>query len=423
LRTARVVIPYKPRDIFLPFHARTQRWSVGVDHRRCGKTVSRVNDLIRKALTCERPRPRFAYIAPLLRQAKDVAWDYLKTFSAPLLPYGARYHETELRADYPNGAQVRLYGADNPDALRGLYLDGVVLDEFGDMDPQIWPVLRPALSDRMGWADFIGTPKGKNEFWRIWTEAQDNDEWFAAMHKAGETGLIPAHELAAARKSLTKDQYAQEYECSFEAAVQGAYYGEDMQAAEEEGRVRHVPYDKAVPVTTAWDLGIGDSTAIVFAQLVGSEIHIIDHLEASGVGLDYYAREIKSRPYVYAEPILPHDARAQELGSGKTRVETLENLGIQVTIAPRLGVDDGINAVRMMLGRVYFNAVKCKRLVEALKQYRRAFDPQAKVFAPKPLHDWTSHSADAMRYLAVGLRTHTSNWTDAVMNFEVDWAL
>ena len=374
-------------------------------------------------MTEERDRPRFAYIAPFLKQAKAVAWDYVKHYCAPLVPLGATFNEAELRADLPNGGQVRLYGADNPDSLRGIYLDGVVLDEYGIMDPGIWPVVRPALSDRLGWADFIGTPNGHNDFYDTYQRALANqDEWYVALHRASETGLIVAEELAAARKSMTLDQFEQEYECSFEAAIQGAYYGKEMAEAEREKRIGRVPHDRATDVITAWDLGIGDATAIWFCQQVGQEYHLIDYVENSGVGLDWYAAEIKARPYVYGAHILPHDVEAKELGTGKSRKEVLEALGIKVTVAPKLRVEDGINAVRMVLNRCWFDAEKCRRGIEALKQYRTEFDEQRKVFRDKPLHDWCSHGADAARYLFTGIRkTEKAQWSDAVTNFKVDW--
>lgn len=420
---SRVIIPYEPRALFLPFHNRKQRFSCEVVHRRGGKTVSRVNELIRGALTEERDRPRFAYIAPFLKQAKAVAWDYVKHYCAPLVPLGATFNEAELRADLPNGGQVRLYGADNPDSMRGIYLDGVVLDEYGIMDPGIWPVVRPALSDRLGWADFIGTPNGHNDFYDTYQKAKANPEdWYCALHRASETGLIATAELEAARKSMTQDQYEQEYECSFEAAIQGAYYGKEMAEAEREKRICRVPYDKATDVITAWDLGIGDATAIWFCQQVGQEYHLIDYVENSGVGLDWYAGELKSRPYVYASHLLPHDVEAKELGTGKSRKEVLEQLGIKVTVAPKLRVEDGISAVRLVLNRCWFDADRCRRGIEALKQYRTEFDEQRKVFRDKPLHDWTSHGADAMRYLFTGIKkTDKAQWSDAVTNFKVDW--
>lgn len=423
MEDCKILIPYTPRPLFAPFHARTQRFSCEVVHRRGGKTVSRVNELIRAALTEPLDRPRFAYIAPYLKQAKAVVWDYLKHYSAPLVDHGAVFRESELRVDYPNGAQVRLYGADNPDALRGIYLDGVVFDEYGTMDPRIWPVVRPALSDRMGWADFIGTPNGHNDFHALWRQAEEKPaEWYAAVHRASETGLIPSWELAAARRDLTADQYEQEYECSFEAAIQGAYYGKEMAEAAREKRVGRVPYDKATDVVTAWDLGIGDATAIWFCQQVGQEFHLIDYVENTGVGLDWYAREVKSRPYVYADHIFPHDVEAKELGTGKTRKEVLGELGLKVTVAPRLRVEDGINAVRLVLNRCWFDQDKCARGIEALTQYRTAWDEGRKVFRATPLHDWTSHGADALRYLFTGMRkVEKAQWTDKILNFAVDW--
>lgn len=397
-----IVIPYRPRGQFLAFHNRTQRWSCIVAHRRAGKTVACVNDLIRGALLCKRERPRFAYIAPFFSQAKDVAWEYVKHFTAPL---GVTPNESELRVDLPNGGRVRLYGADNYERLRGLYLDGVILDEYGDMDPRAWPeVIRPTLSDRLGWAAFIGTAKGRNHFCSEYERAVADPERLALMLKASETGLVPESELAEARKDMSEDQYAQEYECSFEAAIVGSYYGKLIAQATADKRVCRVPYDPAVKVTTAWDLGIGDSTAIWFAQQVGKEVHLIDYYESSGVGLDHYAKLLSERPYAYNDHLLPHDAAARELGSGKTRQETLESLGIRGTVLPQQAVDDGINAVRLLLPRTWIDSDKCERGLECLRQYRREYDDKRKAFRDRPLHDWTSHGADALRTLAMGLK-------------------
>src|SRR5262245_22361626 len=216
----RIVIPYSPREQFLGFHNRNQRWSCVVAHRRAGKTVACVNDLIRAALTCKKENPRAAYIAPLHVQAKDVAWSYVKQFSQAVPD--VQINESELRVDFPNGGRVRLYGADNYDRMRGIYLDAVVLDEYADMDPRVWPeVIRPALSDRQGWACFIGTPKGRNSFHALmhgdsegWVGAVNSPDWFALTLRASETGLVPQKELDDARAMMTPEQFAQEYECS-----------------------------------------------------------------------------------------------------------------------------------------------------------------------------------------------------------------
>lgn len=396
--------------MFLPFHDRTERFACLVAHRRAGKTVAVINDQIKKCLTLDKPNVRTAYIAPLRVQAKAIAWDYAKEFTAPVP--GRVVNESELRIDFPNGARWRAFGADNYDAMRGLYFDDAALDEPADFPVNAWPtVIRPALSDRMGTATFIGTPKGKNEFWDVWENARTSDNWYSAMHKASETGILDAGELAEALKIMGPDRYAQEFECSFEAAIQGAYYGPEMQKAQEDGRITKVPHETSLSVTTAWDLGIGDSTAIWFSQYNGMERRLIDYYEASGVGLDHYAKVLAAKGYLYEQHILPHDVEVRELGTGKSRLETLKTLGLQnITIAPKLAVDDGIQAARTFIAASWFDEDKCSRGIEALRQYRRDYDEKGKTWRNRPLHDWTSHGADAFRYLAVGRRV-VNQWS------------
>jgi hypothetical protein len=406
-----IAVDYRPRRQFIPFHRRLQRFACIVTHRRAGKTVACIHDLHRGATECPKVRPRFAYLSPFVRQSKAVAWDYLRAAMAPARAIGATAHESELRVDYPdNGAQVRLYGADNPDALRGIYLDGIVLDEYADMDPRVWSeIIRPALADREGWAVFIGTPKGRNAFFELWRRAQAEEGWFSMMLRASETGLIPDSELELARRDLTEEQYAQEFECSFDAAVVGSYYGKPMMRAEAGKRIAGVPYDPAALVWTSWDLGIRDATAIWFAQVVGREVRVIDYYEASGVDLGHYVREIHSRPYVYAGHIVPHDAQAKELGTGKSRLEVLASLGLKhLTLAPLHRIEDGINAVRMLLPRCWFDAQRCARGLDALRLYRAEYDDKLKALRPHPVHDWTSHAADSFRYLAMTLDGRTA---------------
>lgn len=408
----RVGLDYLPRPQFRAFHERAERFACIVAHRRAGKTVACVQDLQRGAILRKMERPRFAYLSPFLRQSKRVAWDYLRAAIAPARrgAAGATAHETELRVDYRNGGQVRLYGADNADALRGIYLDGVVLDEYADMDPRVWSeIIRPALADRCGWAVFIGTPRGRNSFYELWRRAQSEPGWFSLMLKASETGLIAAEELALARRDLSEEQYAQEFECSFDAAVVGAYYGALMRKAEADGRIAGVAYDPSAPVWTAWDLGMRDATAIWFAQVVGREVRVVDYYEASGVDLGHYARELLGKPYLYAGHIVPHDAQAKELGTGKSRLEVLEGLGLKgITLAPMHRVEDGINAVRVFLPRCWFDAARCARGLEALRLYRADYDDKLAVLRPRPVHDWCSHAADAFRYLALTLDRRTA---------------
>lgn len=411
---------YRPRAAFIGFHKRRQRFACLVCHRRAGKTVASVNDLQDRVLRCKHPSPRFAYVAPFLKQAKNVAWDYLRAAAAPLKgkvdangkPLDAEINEAELKINYHNGGSLRLYGADNPDALRGIYLDGVVMDEYADMDPRVWPeIIRPMLGDRMGWAVHIGTPRGRNAFYSIFKSAQENSDWYSLVLKASESGIIPADELASIRETQTEDQYAQEYECSFDAAVHGTFYAKLLNQARNDNRIGSVPYDPSVGVWVSWDLGVRDATALWFAQVVGREVHIIDYYEASGYDLGHYVQKIRERPYVYEKHILPHDAEARELGTGKTRVETLSSLGLtQYTVLQRQRPEDGINAARLLIPKCYFDAKKCDRGLEALMLHRadvddRFVDPvtKAPILKGTPVHDWTSHAADSFRYLALGI--------------------
>jgi len=382
---------------------RPERFMVIVAHRRFGKTMLGVTALMRAAAETNRKAARYGYLAPFQRQAKAVVWDMLKDQARGLKDL--RFHEGELRCDLPNGARVSLYGTDDPDSLRGLYFDGVVLDEFQQMDPRVWSeVVRPALADRKGWAIVTGTPIGRNALWQLYERAKTTPGWRAALYRASETAALPKEELAAARAAMSAEEYAQEFECSFDAAIRGAYYGPLIAQAEADGRIADVPHEPRLVVHTAWDLGIGDATAIWFYQRHRREIRLIDYAEASGAGLDHYARVLQEKGYIYGEHVLPHDARVQELGSGKTRVETLTGLGIRPRVLGQHKVEDGINAARLLLPRCRFDAAKCARGLEALRHYRSEWDERRQTFRERPLHDWSSHAADAFRYLAMGLR-------------------
>ena len=407
---AEIVIPYRPRYPQCEIHDALERYRfvVLVAHRRLGKTVCVINHLIKQALLCTKERGIFVYVAPYRNQAKNIAWAYLKHYTDPLP--GRVINESDLSVTLPGGAQVRIFGADNPDALRGLYFDGVVLDEVAQMDPQVWgEIIRPALADRQGFAVFVGTPKGTNLFYRLYTHAcaamlESVSGWYAALYRVDETGVIPEAELNALKSEMSEEAFRQEFLCDFAAALPGAYYGRHMEAARNEGRITTVLHEPSLPVITVWDLGIGDSTAIWFAQQLRNEVRLIDYYEASGVGLEHYAKVLKDKPYTYDRHLFPHDVRVAELGSGKTRLETLRGLGISGKDVANIPVDDGINAVRMLLPRCWFDAQKCARGIDALVQYQTEWDDKLHIFKAKPRHDWTSHAADAFRYLAVGLR-------------------
>jgi hypothetical protein len=406
---AEVVIPYKPREQQIALHEAidSHRFTVAVAHRRFGKTVCAINQLVKEALQCEKEAPRFAYIAPTYTQAKRVAWDYLLKYTAPL---EANANISELRVDF-YGRRISLYGADNPDSLRGIYLDFVVMDEVGDMNPKIWnEIIRPALADRQGKALFIGTPKGANHFKDLRDRAEIEEGWTLLEFKASQTGIVAEEELKAAKKEMGDDKYAQEFECSFHAAVEGSYYGQILNKVEEDGHVCEIQRDDLCRTFTAWDLGMGDSTAIWVAQVVGQEIRLMDYIENHGQGLDWYVRELTNRDWHKASHLLPHDVEVRELGTGKSRLEVLRSAGLDCTVLPRLSVDDGIQAARRILPRCWFNVPAVKQGLDCLRNYRREYDEKRSVFYDRPLHDWSSHGSDAFRYLAVGIDTTDSGW-------------
>ena len=400
-----IVIPYTPRSLQAKLHESLDqhRWGVIVCHRRMGKTVMAINHLLRSAILCEKPNPRYAYIAPTYRQAKAVAWDYLKQF-AEKIPT-AKFHETELRCDLPNGSRISLLGAENPDSLRGIYLDGCFMDEVADMPESVFPeIIRPALSDRKGFCYFVGTPRGQNAFYEMYENGVHRKDWYTAIHKSSETGIIDDEELQSAKETMTADQFAQEYECSWVANVPGSIYGKEVQAALEEKRICNVPYDPSSRVDTFWDLGIGDSTAIIFTQSVGRAVHVIDCYENRNEGLPHYIDVLQRKQYLYGSHFAPHDIEVRELSTGKSRREVAYSLGINFRVVPKLPVEDGIHAGQMLIPRTYFDNEKAKGLLDALRQYHRAYNERTRSFRNSPVHDWSSHFADAWRYASIGIK-------------------
>lgn len=400
---------YRPRKHQSDLHRSFKRFNVLVCHRRFGKTVMVINEMIDRGLRCQLKSPQFAYVAPTYGAAKRIAWEYFKDYTKGIP--GVTVNEAELRIDVHRpgrGDRIRfmLLGAENPGSLRGIYLDGVILDEYAEMNPEVWSqVIRPALSDRKGWGVFIGTPKGRNHFYNIYHDSLKLNNWFHAIYKASETGVIDDEELEDAKATMSEEEYLQEYECSWSAAMMGSYYAKELARLNEKGKLySEVPYDPALPVETFWDLGIGDSTAVWFTQLYGTQIRVIDYEEYSGVGLPQIIKYIKEKEYVYGDYLnLPHDGAARDLSTGRTRQETIEGLGFKSIVHPRLAIDDGINAVRMILPRCIFDKENCNRGIEALLNYQRKWDSKNQTFQNKPMHNWASHGADAFRVLGVSV--------------------
>ena len=370
---AKMTLEYKPRTQFLPFHQRDERFASLVCHRRAGKTVSCIYETIIRAQYTTKKNARYAYLAPFFRQAKDVAWQYLKD---AVRDFAVEIRESDLRVILPNGAWITLYGADNPDNLRGLYFDGVILDEFGDMRPSLWAeVILPTLADRRGWAVFIGTPKGKNHFYEINERAKKDNTWFQMELKASESGLLPQSDLDEIRKQMEQSQYDAEFECDFTASILGAYYAEDIQTSEQQNRAHLTNmFTPNKPVYVSADLGFSDSTALWFWQFPIEKLY------------------------------LPHDAKQRTLQTGRGTIEQLLTAGFSCEIVPYLTVQQGIDASRLMLPMCRFDS-KADKGLEALRAYKRQYSELSKSYQNKPLHDWASNGADAFRYMSLVART------------------
>ncbi len=396
-----LTLPYTPRRWQATAHKSIDavRFAVLVWHRRAGKTVACINELIKGTVRCPYPNARGIYVAPFLKQAKKVAWQYLLDYTAPIP--GVRYNKSDLSATFPNGAVVYLGGADNPDSLRGIHLDFAVLDEYAQMSPMMWTsVLRPALSDRKGKAIMIGTPQGRNSFYKMYKQAGELDGWYANYLPVTDTDCIDAAELLALQREMPPDEYEREYLLNWDASIQGAFFGSEMQDAHSQGRITSVPYESGLPVVSAWDLGIRNSVVWLF-QIAGTEVRVIDCRFYEGTSLEAICRDLDKLPYIWNRHILPHDVRVREFGTGRTRLEMMQTLGMDVQIAKNLPELDGIEAARRLIERCWFDADACELGIEALTQFRTEYDPTRQSFKLRPLEDWTNHFADAFRYFAI----------------------
>ena len=392
---------YTPRQQFIPFHNRRQRWAVLWTHRRAGKTVALVNDVIFGALENQLHRPQLAYIGPTYKQAKRVAWPYLKEYSKPY--WEAPPSESELTITLHGGRKIFCLGADNPDSLRGMYLDGGVGDEYALFKPSVFSqIIRPALSDRNGWFVFTSTPRGKNLFYDELQRATRNpDEYYSLVLPADTSGIIPEHELESLRKDMDPEEFAQEYLCSFDAALKGAIYADEVNSMFMEGRVRKNLYDPPLPVQVAFDLGFTDATVAVYWQEgPDGTVRVIRVIASTGQDIFFHIdalNELESTPQVW----LPHDARAKNLQTGKSIVEQFLKEGIRPHIVPNHKVRDRIAGTRRLFPQIWIDEDACGDLIEALKGYRREWNDKYLRFAETPLHDWCSDYADSFGYMCM----------------------
>lgn len=424
----KIKIPYSPRNWAKIFHNSTKRWLVLVLHRRAGKTTAILNHLQRDAVRTA--KSQYAFIAPTYKQAKRIAWEILKDISRDIP--GCEPNEAELTLKYPNGSKIFLAGSENVDALRGIPLWGGGQDESSQQPSNLFTeVISKCLADHLGYWIWSGTPRGKNQFYRTYQVALQNPNEYTVVFKtidnslSEEVGLtiqnlgkaLEDDKRLVALGEMTQEEFDQEWYCSFEASIKGAYYSKQISEARKAGRIKLVPYDPVLLVHTVWDLGVGKNLAIGFYQKIGREVHMIDYWQGDEKdGIPQAVKSIREKPFIYGKHFAPHDVRAVEQGTGKTKLETASKLGIDFDVVRDIGVDNGINAGRLMFSRLWINESTCSYWLDAISQYRQEWDEKRGMFIEKPYHDWTSHPADIHRYASI-VEDQMSNDTPVVQKY------
>lgn len=390
---------YRPRNWAIPFHETDKRWMVLVVHRRAGKTTAALNYLIFSAV--KNPGTNYAYIAPTYKMAKSAAWSILKRYTR--FP-GVKCKESELSAEFPGGSKITLYGAENPDRLRGIGLSGVVFDEYGMQPSNIFTeVIRPTLIDNGGYGIWIGTPKGRNEFYLLYETRKNDSEWFTCHLTADDTGTISQKEIENSRRTMSHEEFMQELYCSFNASAKGAVYAEELAILRNDNRIGMVPWRKEFKVHTVWDIGVGPAMAIGFYQRVGSMLHMIDYWQGTeNDGIDQAVLAVKQKEYNYGKHFAPHDINTRETSTGKTRIDYAKDLGISFSVIDsRLGVDEGIQMGKFAFNMLMVDENNCALWINAISEYKREWDDKKNMFREVPYHNWTSHAADVHRYASI----------------------
>lgn len=414
-----ITIPYKftPRDYQIPLIScidRGYKRAVCIFHRRAGKDKTLINLITKEAL---KRVGVYYYLFPTYKQGRKIIWQGIDKAGMKFTDHipeeiRKRTNDQEMMIELKNGSIIQIIGTDDIDRIVGTNPVGCVFSEYSLQNPKAWDLLRPILAENEGWAVFNYTPRGKNHGYELYEMAKNNPKWFAQILTVDDTKAISQEAIEEERLAgMDEDLIQQEFYCSFEAAIQGAYYAKQISKANEDGRITNVPYVENLPVYTVWDLGVGDSTAIWFVQLVNQEIRIIDYYEAQGEGLPYYAKVLDEKGYKYGGHYAPHDIQVREMGSGLSRLETARSLGINFQVVKNISIDDGINAARTIFNRCWFDKEKTKQGVNCLVNYHKEYDEKRKEYKNIPYHDWSSHGADAFRYLAIqfGNKGNTTN--------------
>jgi len=380
--------------------------AVAVWHRRAGKDKTLLNILIKEAL---KRVGTYFYFFPTYSQGKKILWSGMDRDGFPFLGHFPERlikskNSQEMRIELINGSVFQIIGTDLIDSIVGTNPVGCVFSEYSLQSPKAWEFIRPILAENGGFALFNYTPRGRNHGYKLYQMALNNPAWFCERLTVADTGAVSQEAIQAEREAgMSEDMIQQEFYCSFDAAVPGAYYAQELSRARAEGRITKIDIELGIPINTVWDLGVGDSTSIWFIQLVGSEARLVDYYECSGVGLQHYADMLQTKGYGYARHIAPHDIAVRELGTGQSRLETARSMGINFEIAPKMSIDDGIEAARKFLSKCWFDEDRCSRGLDCLASYTKDYDDKAETWRLKPVHNWASHGADAFRYAAVSL--------------------
>lgn len=404
-----IKLPYKfePREYQLPiweaFDSGIKRL-IQVWHRRAGKDRNDLNIIAREM---QKKVGIYHYYFPTYSQGKKALWEgigkdgfrYINHFPKELVE---NINNSEMKVHYKNGSIFQIIGTDDIDKIVGTNPIGVVFSEYSLQNPKVWDFIRPILRENGGWAIFNFTPRGKNHAFKLYEMAKSNIKWFVSLLTIRDTKILTEEDIQEERDAgMLEEMIQQEFYCSFTASIIGSYYWEQVDWAERNGRFTTVPWDPALPVHTVWDLGIGDAMAIGFFQIVGKEIHMIRYYEDSGKGMDHFIKYLQKKKYVYGKHFAPHDIKAREMITGKSRLELAASLGINFEVVPNIGIQNGIDAARMLFRRLWVDKDKCADWIELIPQYTKEYDEEKKIFKNTPLHDWTSHGADMFRYLAV----------------------
>lgn len=389
-------------------------------HRRAGKDSCCLN---LGAVATQMRVGTVWHMLPTLKQGRKAIWDGIDKNGRRMIDQAfpeemrSATNNSEMKITLKNGSIWQVVGSDNYDSLVGTNPVGVIFSEYSISDPAAWDYIRPILAENDGWAMFIYTPRGKNHGKTLYDMAKGNRKWFTSLltvddtfNAEGRNVILPEHIAEERNSGMSEEKIQQEFFCSWDSGMEGAFYTAELNKAEAEGRIGDFPWNPELPCQTWWDIGYRDQTCILITQRgTDGKPVIIDMIVDRNKPLDFYVRQLKEKDYIYEEHWGPHDFGNTDWATGKTRIEMAANLGINVDIVEKISIQDGIDSVRAMIRTCRFNKVKVQRLLDGLYAYRREWDEKSQRFRDTPLHDWASDIADSMRYLSVGWRDYVSS--------------